>query len=103
MQNIDSLIKELVPGSFGALITFIGFWVGIGRNIVTKKEVLEIVQNQSPYCKDREFIMERLNIDKENQKDFAEALQRNTEVMNELRIQLATLDKTLEHIENRIR
>ena len=46
--------------------------------------------------------MERLNVNKENQKNFAEALQRNTEVMNELRIQIATLTQTLETIEARM-
>jgi DNA-binding HxlR family transcriptional regulator len=46
--------------------------------------------------------MERLNSGKESQLAFATALQRNTEVMNELKIQIAMLSKTLETLEERI-
>ena len=46
--------------------------------------------------------MERLAANKESQAAFASALQRNTEVMNELKIQLVTLGKTLEALEERI-
>jgi hypothetical protein len=46
--------------------------------------------------------MERLNSNKEIQSAFANALQRNTEVLNELKVQIATLGKTLEALEERI-
>ena len=56
-----------------------------------------MIETQSTYIHERQFIFERLNNNKENQIMFATALQRNTEVMNELKVQLATLGKTLEH------
>jgi len=80
----------------------VGFWVAIGRNMTTKAEVLVMIETQSPYNHDRQFIMERLNTNKETQAAFANALQRNTEVMNELKIQIAMLSKTLEALEDRI-
>lgn len=80
----------------------LGFWVTIGKNMVTKAEVIEIMERQSPYLQDKQFIMERLNSNKETQAQFASALQRNTEVMTELKIQIATLAKTLEALEQRI-
>jgi hypothetical protein len=52
--------------------------------------------------KDRQFIMERLAVNKESQAAFANALQRNSDVMNDLKIQIATLGKTLEALEDRI-
>jgi hypothetical protein len=61
-----------------------------------------MIETQSPYLHDKQFIMERLSNNKENQIAFANALQRNTEVMNELKIQIATLGKTLEALEDRI-
>lgn len=70
--------------------------------MATKAEVLHMIETLSPYLQDRQFIMERLNNNKENQIAFANALQRNTEVMNELKIQIAMLGKTLETLENRI-
>lgn len=61
-----------------------------------------MIETQSPYMHDRQFIMERLASNKENQTAFATALQRNSDVMNELKIQIATLGKTLEALEHRI-
>jgi len=46
--------------------------------------------------------MERLASNKENQAVLTNMLQRNTEVMNELKVQIATLGKTLEALEERI-
>jgi hypothetical protein len=46
--------------------------------------------------------MERLAVNKETQAALTNMLQRNTEVMNELKIQIATLGKTLEALEERI-
>ena len=42
-------------------------------------------------------------MNKEMQEQFADALQRNTEVMNDLKVQIATLSKTLETIETNIK
>jgi len=94
--------ENLATTCIGIIVTMMGFWVAIGRNMATKSEVIEIVKNDSPYLQDRQFIMERLNSNKEVQSAFASALQRNTEVMNELKVQIATLGKTLEALEDRI-
>lgn len=79
-----------------------GFWVFIGRHMVTKSEVVEMIETKSPYVHDKQFILERLNSNKEIQSAFANALQRNSDVLNELKIQIATLGKTLEALEDRI-
>lgn len=84
------------------IVTMIGFWVGIMRNMVTKNEVSHMIETQSPYMNDRQFIMEKLASNKEAQAAFATALQRNSEVMNELKVQIMVLSKTLEALEDRI-
>lgn len=101
-ETIIHFWQSLATASIGIIVTMMGFWVAIGRNMATKSEVAHMIETQSPYCQDRQFIMERLASNKENQVQFATALQRNTEVMNELKIQLATLGKTLEALEDRI-
>lgn len=101
-ETIGHFWENLATTSVGIVITLIGAWITIGKNMVTKAEVIEIIENQSPYLQDKQFIMERLNSNKESQAAFASALQRNTEVMNELKIQIATLAKTLEALEDRI-
>jgi len=94
--------ENIATTSIGIIVTMIGFWVTIGRNMATKTEVSEMIETKSPYLQDRQFIMERLAVNKETQAALTNMLQRNTEVMNELKIQIATLGKTLEALEERI-
>lgn len=101
-ETIIHFWENLATTSIGIIITMLGFWFTIGKNMVTKAEVAHMIETQSPYNEDRQFIMERLATNKESQIAFAAALQRNTDVMNELKIQMATLSKTLEAIEYRI-
>jgi len=84
------------------IVTLITFWAAMIRHVVTKSEIENLIQTHSPYLQDRQFIMERLASNKESQNAFSMALQRNTEVMNELKVQIAMLAKTLETIEYRI-
>lgn len=100
---MDAHVWQIIATtSIGIIITLLGFWAGVIRNIVTRTEIIQIIEANSPYLQDKQFIMERLASNKENQAAFANALQRNTEVMNELKIQIATLGKTLEALEDRI-
>jgi hypothetical protein len=101
-ENIVQFWETIATTSLGIIITMIGFWVTVGKNMATKSDVAHMIETQSPYVNDRQFIMERLAVNKESQTQFATALQRNTEVMNELKIQIATLGKTLEALEDRI-
>ena len=101
-DNIINLWQNVATTCIGIIVTMMGFWVAIGRNMTTKAEVLHMIETQSTYIHERQFIFERLNNNKENQIMFATALQRNTEVMNELKVQIAMLSKTLEALEFRI-
>lgn len=101
-ETIIHFWQSVASAAIGIIVTMGGFWVMIGRNMTTRSEVLAMIETQSPYVHDRQFIMERLNTNKETQAQFANALQRNTEVMNELKIQIAMLAKTLETLEHRI-
>lgn len=94
--------QALASIGLGIIVTLIGFWVGIGKKIVSKEEISRMIKNESAYAQDRQFIMERLSAHKENHKILTDMLQRNTDVMNELKIQIATLGKTLEALEDRI-
>jgi hypothetical protein len=100
--NLAHIWQILATTSIGIIVTLITFWASVIRHMITKSEVMTIIETHSPYLQDKQFIMERLANNKENQVAFANALQRNTEVMNELKVQIAMLSKTLEAIENRI-
>lgn len=101
-ETIIHFWESLASAAIGIIVTMSGFWVMIGRNMASKAEVAHMIETLSPYIHDRQFIMERLASNKETQASFANALQRNTEVMNELKVQIAMLGKTLEALEDRI-
>jgi hypothetical protein len=101
-ETIIHFWQSIATTSIGIIVTMMGFWVAIGRNMTTKSEVVELIKTQCPYSNDRQFIMERLATNKETQTALTSMLQRNTEVMNELKVQIATLGKTLEALEDRI-
>lgn len=101
-EHILNFWQAVASAALGVMITLISFWVGINKKIVTKDEISRMIQHETPYGKDREFIMERLAINKETQAALSITLQKVIEVMNELKIQIATLGKTLEALEERI-
>lgn len=101
-ETIIHFWENIATTAIGIIVTMLGFWVAIGRNMATKSDVSHMIETQSPYIHDRQFIMERLASNKEAQAAFATALQRNTEVMTELKVQIAMLGKTLEALEDRI-
>jgi predicted peroxiredoxin len=101
-EQILHFWQALATASIGIIVTLVSFWVGLGRKIVSKEEITKMIQNETPYCKDREFIMERLATNKETQMALSITLQKVIEVMNELKVQIATLGKTLEALEERI-
>ena len=101
-ETIIHFWQSVATVSRGVIVTLLGFWVGVGRKIVSREEIVEMIKNDSPYLQDKQFILERLAMNKETQAAFANALQRNSDVMNELKVQIATLGKTLEALEDRI-
>jgi hypothetical protein len=94
--------QNIATTAIGIVITLIGFWAGVIRHMATKQDVCEMIETRSPYINDRNYIMERLAVNKEMQVQLSTALQRNSEVMNDLKVQIATLAKTLESLEKRI-
>lgn len=101
-EHILNFWQSIATGCLGVMVTLITFWAGISKKIVGRDEICQMIQKESPYFKDREFIMERLATNKETQAALSITLQKVIEVMNELKVQIATLGKTLEALEERI-
>ena len=104
-NTLGYFLENLTTSMLSIIIALIGFWTTFIKNLITRKEVEEMLvktQESSQYIKDRQFIMERLNSHKEDTNILFRALEKNTEVMTELKVQIATLGKTLEALESRI-
>ncbi len=104
-DTLGHFFENFTTSILSILIALVGFWTTFIKNLVNRKDVEEMLATQSQasqYAKDRQFIMERLNTHKEDTSILFRALEKNTEVMHELRIQMATLTNTLESLEKRI-
>jgi septal ring factor EnvC (AmiA/AmiB activator) len=101
-NTLGHFFENFTTAMVSVVIALIGFWTTFVKNLVNRKEVEEMIQNQSQYMKDREFIMDRLKDHKEDSATLFRALSKNTEVMSELKVQIALLSKTLEALEHRI-
>jgi hypothetical protein len=101
-DNISAFWQSVATTAVGIVITLMGFWAGVIRHMATKQDVCDMIKTTSPYVNDRNYIMERLAVNKEMQRELSAALQRNSEVMNDLKVQIVTLAKTLEALEKRM-
>ena len=101
-DTVGHFFENMTTAMVSIIIALIGFWTTFVKGLVNRKEVQEMIQNQSQYMKDREFIMDRLKDHKEDSATLFRALSKNTEVMSELKVQIALLSKTLEALEHRI-
>lgn len=98
----ENFWQHIANTAFTITITLVIFWAGIVRKMVTKDEVCEMIEKRSPYAQDRQYIMERLAANKEIQKELSEALKHNSEVMTDLKVEIASLGATLVALESRM-
>ncbi len=104
-NTVGHFFENLTMSMLSIIIALIGFWTTFIKGLVNRKDVESMIvsnSQSSQYAKDRQFIMERLSSHKEDTSILFRALEKNTEVMTELKIQIATLGKTLEALEHRI-
>ena len=104
-NTLAHFFENFTTSMLSVVIALIGFWTTFVKNLVNRKEVEEMIHScaqSSQYSRDRQFIMERLNSHKEDTNILFRALEKNTEVMTQLKIQMATLTNTLESLEKRI-
>ena len=99
---ISNFWQVLATTLGGIIVTLIIFWAGVVRHMATRQEVCDLIKNSSPYTRDRQYIMERLAINKEMQEELSNALKHNSEVMNDLKVQIAILANTLGALESRM-
>jgi len=102
-NTLGHFFENFTTAMLSIVIALVGFWTTFIKNLVTRKDVETMLTTHlesSQYAKDRQFIFERLNTHKEDTGILFRALEKNTEVMNDLKIQIATLAKAIETLEN---
>jgi len=71
-QLSGEIMKHALTSAITIVVLGTGWWTSIGRNIVTRDEVLAIVQTQSPYELDKGTIRQSLEYLAESNKRVAD-------------------------------
>ena len=72
------------------VISMTGFWMMIGREFTTRNEVLSLIRTQT------QSLQGELDRHNKQEEKLEKIIERNTDVIQELRIQMATLSAILE-------
>jgi hypothetical protein len=81
------------------IISMIAFWLVEGRHFITESDAKSLVTENSPYVKDKDVIQNRLIHLEDGSKRIATALEKNTEVMYEVKNELASLTVLIPYME----
>lgn len=77
------------------ILTMTGFWLMEGRNYITRDEAARMIDNEN------KIIKQILIQQQDNEERLGNILERNTEAIQQLKIEMATLNRTLEYIEGK--
>lgn len=101
-NTVGNFLESLTTSMLSVIIGLIGFWTTFVKNLVSRQEVKDMIATHSPYVQDRQYILERLEDNRRSQAKFSEALCKNTEVMSDLKVQIATLAQAIKTLEHKI-
>lgn len=87
MEN--TFMLDIIKILLGAIVSLFGYWLAIGKNLVTRDEVHQMIQKEAPYLQDKKLILE--SVIKNTR--LIEVL---NQTLNELKIEMAKLNTKLE-------
>jgi hypothetical protein len=91
--NLKSLSHQAVTVLLTIVITMTGFWMMIGRDFITHDRCLQMIQTNN------KGIVEKLEASVEQSKELDRVIDKNTEAINSLKVQLAALNETMKYIQ----
>tara|TARA_Y100000310_G_scaffold313773_1_gene362514 strand:+ start:206 stop:478 length:273 start_codon:yes stop_codon:yes gene_type:complete len=83
--------KTIATSALSCSILMVGFWVIQARDYVTRPEVSDMIQTESPYLVDKQLVLENI-------KDMKDVLEKNTQVISQLNLEIARLRTELDRI-----
>lgn len=91
--------RQVGTASISCIVLMIGWWLAQGRNVAMREDVEAMIKRDSPYVVDKQIIFERINNLESYNQTYMKAWDKNIEVINELKIELARLRFILENME----
>tara|TARA_A100001515_G_scaffold128207_1_gene114323 strand:- start:4171 stop:4446 length:276 start_codon:yes stop_codon:yes gene_type:complete len=83
--------KTAAVTATSCVIMMVSFWLVQAKDYVTRNEVSDMIQTESPYLVDKQLVLQNIN-------DMKEVLKDNTQVISQLNIEIARLRSELDKI-----
>jgi len=90
--DIPSILTQVITVLLTIVISMTGFWLMIGREFVTRSETSTMINNQLL------LVQERVSIYKEDSKELRRVIDRNSEALTDLKVQIGQLKNTLDFL-----
>jgi uncharacterized small protein (DUF1192 family) len=84
--------KTIATTAIGCVVLMVSFWMVESKNYITRAEAVDMIKSLAPYNEDRQLISQSLS-------NLYDAMKSNTEVIAELRIEIARLRAELDKYE----
>tara|TARA_Y100000401_G_C8294619_1_gene210619 strand:- start:786 stop:1061 length:276 start_codon:yes stop_codon:yes gene_type:complete len=83
--------KTAAVTAISCVIMMVGFWLTQAKDYVTRVEVSDMIQTESPYLVDKQLVLQNIN-------DMKQVLKDNTQVISQLTVEIARLRGELDKI-----
>tara|TARA_Y100000004_G_C8790652_1_gene359088 strand:- start:292 stop:567 length:276 start_codon:yes stop_codon:yes gene_type:complete len=83
--------KTAAVTAISCVIMMASFWLVQAKDYVTRNEVSDMIQTESPYLVDKQLVLQNIN-------DMKNVLKDNTQVISQLNIEIARLRAELDKI-----
>tara|TARA_R110002012_G_scaffold260259_1_gene441908 strand:- start:675 stop:950 length:276 start_codon:yes stop_codon:yes gene_type:complete len=83
--------KTVAVTAISCVIMMISFWLTQAKDYVTRNEVSDMIQTESPYLVDKQLVLQNIN-------DMKQVLKDNTQVISQLNVEIARLRSELSKI-----
>jgi len=104
----NDLLREAVVVLVTIVISMTGFWLMIGRTLITRDEASVMITEktsaiQTEYTSYKLFMEDQLRRSDKQNEDLKMALNQNTNAVNDLKIQIATLAQAMLYIQEQLK
>lgn len=94
-DSIKSVLVYATTTLITVVLTMTGFWFMQGSKFITRDEAYTLIKNEN------RLLIQRLDDKIESDRKLENVLLKNTDAINELKLQVSALNKTLEYIDKK--
>lgn len=96
-MTTKDMTSHIMTSLVACIIAMMAFWMVEARNYITRQDAINIINDNSPYLKDKAWLQAEILRANADNKALSAAIQRNNEVTSELKTEVAVLNKTLQN------